>query len=956
MSSKNKSRSSPLHKESVDGASTPCSSNLEFFTTLNDEPGSQHSLDVNDVFKAKGTSPLATVKKSKKTALKSKEGGHTTRHKSKSLDLNPSTHSKQEGKASTKKMRSLEQHLHMENNKNSQRLTTASRTIATDPTVPLSPSESYESLLGSKTFSKISGSSPVDPLPPPPPPPISSPSYHRESPLAPSIGRKSPGWKLRESYKNTPRKGTSTAPAHAKLPAALHVGSLSPGFGKSTSTRKTHTGGKHDKWDSGDKGIDTLTTSRHSRSGRSSMRLLSNSGHGTPLSTRRKRASNNNDSIQGLSTTTARRRKSKEVGQDAPAPHELPGVKHHKSSDSLNLKTNTPKSVVDRIPHIVAWDSRKSDNGDDDDNASVRSFDSTLTPSVASRDQKDSEDEYDGPDHKWNDLPPHPIPWASPTNLDPNSSTAPAQASETQHNPLPSPPFQSPRRLVVSDSSPSIPLRPRSLRLTDQDAIIEEVTSNSELAEARFEITLDKSCQMRESLEPPQRQVSRPERDDHKKEKHSHAAEMLISKITQMNDELRIKNAQSGCDSSKCSERHLPSHSEEVDESEDEVKELSLVVPAMKPRKSLESIDRNKSKKEKDTEAAGAEKKTKKTPKRDGFKKEGSKRRLMKKEASQKGLDTERIIDHSIPLPTVVDMSPEVTASLKKSKALNTWAKDFSASNHSAKASGPKKSKSVRNISSGNTKPKSTKHITPADSGDKDARISDSIKRKSLKNIKSKSTRNITTKDSDDADDMMSVKSSNSIKPKSSRSIASERSKAKSTKSTHSTSKRNSLSKHPTEEDSCSVDDASVSSNHSQSSRATCPDLSSGRGRSKLEKTPKDRVKSRSQSPGGRKKRQPKSLVQPEKLAPWQIKQQLKHRVTPVVSLYNRRLDDDDDEDVPPAFRNSKKSKKAKKTKSVDHKDPKPDVERKRNAVIGALAKFSSVKGDVPPAFKVDKM
>ncbi len=70
------------------------------------------------------------------------------------------------------------------------------------------------------------------------------------------------------------------------------------------------------------------------------------------------------------------------------------------------------------------------------------------------------------------------------------------------------------------------------------------------------------------------------------------------------------------------------------------------------------------------------------------------------------------------------------------------------------------------------------------------------------------------------------------------------------------------------------------------------------------------KVRSRSQSPGRKGKRQPKSLLDPEKLHPWQIRQQLKHRVTPIASVYSRRLDDDDDEndqertvDLPPAFR-----------------------------------------------------
>lgn len=85
-----------------------------------------------------------------------------------------------------------------------------------------------------------------------------------------------------------------------------------------------------------------------------------------------------------------------------------------------------------------------------------------------------------------------------------------------------------------------------------------------------------------------------------------------------------------------------------------------------------------------------------------------------------------------------------------------------------------------------------------------------------------------------------------------------------------------------------------------------------------------DIIRSRSQSPSRKGKRQPKSLLNPETLDAWQISQQQKHRVTPFPSVYCRRLDDDDDDDddglnpallLPPAFRQLQVAQKPKSSR-----------------------------------------
>jgi hypothetical protein len=58
--------------------------------------------------------------------------------------------------------------------------------------------------------------------------------------------------------------------------------------------------------------------------------------------------------------------------------------------------------------------------------------------------------------------------------------------------------------------------------------------------------------------------------------------------------------------------------------------------------------------------------------------------------------------------------------------------------------------------------------------------------------------------------------------------------------------------------------------------------------------------KSSKSAPPQKVGRKPRSLAQPDRLAPWQIREQQKHRITPMVStggLYGRRRDDDEDDD-----------------------------------------------------------
>lgn len=124
-------------------------------------------------------------------------------------------------------------------------------------------------------------------------------------------------------------------------------------------------------------------------------------------------------------------------------------------------------------------------------------------------------------------------------------------------------------------------------------------------------------------------------------------------------------------------------------------------------------------------------------------------------------------------------------------------------------------------------------------------------------------------------------------------------------------------------------------------------------------------ARSNSVGPSTKPKRQPRSLVQPEKLHKWQIREQCKHRVAPTMGLYNRRLDDD--EDIPKKSKSKNAKIKAvsaianpRGTQKVDgsyigRNERKKTQEEKgttRSSILDSLSKFENGNAP-PPAFQM---
>jgi hypothetical protein len=111
-------------------------------------------------------------------------------------------------------------------------------------------------------------------------------------------------------------------------------------------------------------------------------------------------------------------------------------------------------------------------------------------------------------------------------------------------------------------------------------------------------------------------------------------------------------------------------------------------------------------------------------------------------------------------------------------------------------------------------------------------------------------------------------------------------------------------------------------------------------------------------------------LAQPEKLAPWQIREQAKHRATAptaVNNLYNRRLDDDDEDkpEKPKVRRTSSKNivsavasprctQRANGTYVgvEERKKLKKERSTHKNSIIGHVSQFDDSECNLPPAFR----
>jgi hypothetical protein len=130
----------------------------------------------------------------------------------------------------------------------------------------------------------------------------------------------------------------------------------------------------------------------------------------------------------------------------------------------------------------------------------------------------------------------------------------------------------------------------------------------------------------------------------------------------------------------------------------------------------------------------------------------------------------------------------------------------------------------------------------------------------------------------------------------------------------------------------------------------------------------KDSGKSSSKNSSKKNRRQPKSLVQPERLAAWQIQEQLRHRVTPINQLYNRRLDDDDDDDD--GDKEKGKKKKSKKAVSAiqnprgtqkadggylgakERRHLKGTRESLKKSILDSVVQFDETESNLTPAFR----
>jgi hypothetical protein len=110
--------------------------------------------------------------------------------------------------------------------------------------------------------------------------------------------------------------------------------------------------------------------------------------------------------------------------------------------------------------------------------------------------------------------------------------------------------------------------------------------------------------------------------------------------------------------------------------------------------------------------------------------------------------------------------------------------------------------------------------------------------------------------------------------------------------------------------------------------------------------------------------RQPRSLAQPEKLAPWQIREQAKHRASaPIagINLYNRRLDDDEEEKAKkPKVRKTSSKKTVSAVGSPrgtkERKQLKSERSTQKTSLHGSLPKLDDSECNLPPAAQPEKL
>jgi hypothetical protein len=771
-------------------------------------------------------------------------------------------------------------------------------TIATDPTAPLSPTESTSSLQKSGAMGFSSRLLDIAASPPPP-------------------GSSSPGWRIRESYKkseiaitSTPIKSTGqrkrilrNSDTSPQLPNALQMAAaFSP-----MSPRKLRVVKKLEKTEcrlrrrsnSADREV-LGEEVRKSIEQEIEEELKNSKPHAAqrPKSARRKKP-------PAVETIEPAKRKSE---SDKRAPHNRSGVAHHKSerADDLLLDRNS-QTMVDRVPSTVSWHSRKqNDPSTDDDGISVSSFHSTLTPSVQSKElQHDDSSQESSTEDIEISLDEKISSFLSPDSL-PKKTRLQPRARPSDSSPAVPRRFQSGDAMLdIDDDEANSPLQVPKI-VPSKFVAATAAPSDEESDEEEYDAELQDSLPHKQlkdlsPMKPVKMQSAGTLQTSRSEEDPSNLKDLSPTKP--------VKKQSAGTLQTRRNEED-PSNLQANQDTEDQHQETAPpAAPAMSPSSSKRT---ERTRGSNDSAAL-------------------SKRKVSKEKEDEKkarSAAASEILKHKISQMNELRLKTSSAHSGSVSVTSTPSVQDV----NFEKGEGPRRMKSAEGPAIKESKRRIRKEKSEGQVG-----LDKKLKRNgSRKDILKKegSKRSVTSQSGEEE-----------------KSIAKERGRKKSTHGVSSDPLIDDTKKKTREKTEGSL---LLSSSHSKSSRSS---RSKSVGRRASSEHKKDRkARSRSQSPNGKGKRQPKSLVQPEKLAPWQIMQ---HRVVPVASLYNVKLDDDDDEEdpnLPPAFRNKtkkvKKVDKQNKAQAQGQTDLSLEREKRRSLVIEALGKFSKETDNLPPAFR----
>jgi hypothetical protein len=876
------------------------------------------------------------------------------------------TEKRKKSATTNKSSGSLDDHLEQETK-------TPGTTIATDPTVPLSPSESTTSsakrdrttqLLKTSHLGDKQDVAPI-PSPLPPPPPSETPPKSLVSELREDFEvAKSPA-NTRSSYRKRALRNSDGCKA---LQNTLQMTSTTT-TPKEKSSRKLRLDAKLGKKES------KLRQRSNGHLQKEIPKELQDEPKKVKKTTRRKLVEHVAEAEEKKKKASLKRTKS---DNDKHAPHNRPGVAHHKSPSA------TIAVIVDKIPTMVSCHSKKSKDPSTDD--SIASFNSTLTPSVGSQEANEQamdddwepdvfEDALDGEGEE------------DDTAADPSKVTnrfMEKSAKEALDSPMKAPisAWQLREEARQSDFSPTVPMR----RLSS----VRQIEDDSPSVPKRFTPVLrieedgDESISLAESAN----------------------TEPVTCRWTSKDSSdlppafAAVDNYYNSSRGSAESQSSLPSRGESTTHSRSTTTSRSIrsTEQSLFSRGSAESqcslpfIGESTTHSRSSTHSRSIRSTVSSTIRKYVSQDEGSKVKkgtaseVLKNKISQmnelrnsthipasavKAFSAGRINSGAADEETMEPHTGESKRKIKKSQS----SRSLIASRTSSRSVSPSTRRRLRKEKDGDeaslgksAKPKSTKQLAKK-SKNEQGRSSQGSGELEPKTLSKKLKNNL-----DDAIDRKLSKAKSSKNLKKAKGELDGSSHSSASRSTSSRSRSKSVSTKSNEldgaNDSRSTNSRSRSKSVSSRSKSPMDRRSSESSSSKRRsKSPRDRSSSRSKSPKGGK-RQPKSLVQPERLAPWQIKQQLKHRITPVGSLYDRRLDDDDDmEDpsLPSAFR-SPKSKKTKKSvgraaatdnlrgsTKEERKKVKADAEKRRSSSFDATSGRFGDEGDdglPPPAFR----